>query len=857
MSTSYPITDMTGHLAWTHHGTVWATWRLQPLPYGRRPLEDKVKVKDLHKLLLRGLTGEALLLGMSVSLDPSVIVERQLEGVDLEQCPDWALEAEANLDRLSELALGERVYYLAVPLANQGSMRWHSTLDASLGKVRDQLQLPRTHPSASVVAQRLEQADRIQQVIPAPFNPTPATVAEQVWIAAHAQRRGMVDFAPPMAHDEVGQELLAPRSGVAIPEPILDEGAKSDLEDTKGRVNPLSRRVLKVTDPRAYDLGQGASYQCLMVLADTPPAGLVFPGSEILAPLDHWGMDVDWAIRLRANAREKAMQKNRRATRELNDQYSQRESIADSNAAFTTGQPELDLAGELLSEYQGTLSNDRLEVEVEHTVILAVGGDDAHHAQERADFIARELGQDAELSLERPVGAQEDLWWAMQPGIPASRVVRAYAQFATSDGLGMTVPLTNSAIGGSKGQTFALNLSGGRADVVHLDPSGYPRLNKSGSVCFYGELGAGKSFGMKTLSSAVVDLGGQLLIIDRSAEGEWAVFARALTASVIVHHKDPQWSMDPLRVIEDVEEATSAAQSFLTQLLDVSPQESAGKTLGAVLTGDYLAHHQLHSLREVMEHLAQGHCPMPEAIELGTHMRNYAVLGMGRLVFDDTLPPVDARSTVVWRTHGMEQPSADELANHHLYRSLRREKIFGRAYYHLLIATAKRWAFADRTRTTALICDEAHDITSNPENNKYLELFIREGRRADALLILGSHNPEADFGTETMRGLIPTRIALRQTDRALAKASVRTLGLDEDDPDFEAIVEALMTDTSPVRPDLGVDPERRGECFIRDAFGGIAFCKILGPARQDRAASLDTTPERRQHLAFPAGHSEG
>lgn len=832
----HPIVDMTQHLCWTSSGVVWATWRISPVPYGRRPVKEKRDVKRLHRTLWRSLTGEALALGVSVATDPVAVVEAQIEGVDLDDCPDWALEAEANLDRLEGLPLGERVFYLSVPLANPGTKRWSASWDASMGRLRDGLQLPRTHRSAQEIRFRIEQARRLQAGIPSAFDPRRVTVAEQVWLAAHAQRRGMLDIAPPAVGDDVTAALLTPKSGVAIPEPILDEGAKSDTAP-KARVNPVTSRVLKVLDPRAMDLGQPSSYQALLVMTDTPAGGMRFPGAEFLGHLDNWGVDVDWAVRLRLNAREKVQRANRKSVRELDDQRDQQDGQA------STGQHELDTAGNLLTEYQQKMAEDRLEVEVEHTVILAVPGGDAAEAQDNANQLAKHMADDADLRVERPVGTQEELWWAMQIGTPSTRLIRSYAQFATSDGFAMAVPFTTTKLGGRRGHPLCLNISSARPGIVHLDPGGYPVIGKSGSVAWVGELGAGKSVGMKTLAAGMVDTSGQLLAIDRSAEGEWATFAATITDSVIVDIKEPKYSMDPLRVL-DKDQGPVAAQSFLTQLLNTSPQEVRGITLGQVLTPQYLAQHDLMSMRQVMNHLAVD-CALEQATELAQHMDNYARLTWGRLIFDETLPPVDPHSpAVVWRTYGMEQPSERDLSEQHLYRSLRPEKIFGRAYYHLMVSCARRWAFADRSQVCVFACDEAHDIFSNPENVDELVFFVREGRRAKALLLVGSHDPDRDFGSETGRSLIPTRFVMRQTDLRLAQTSVRFLGISEEDPEFDSMVEELMQDTSPADPDLGVPEHRRGEAFLRDAFGGVGKVKVLAPARPDRAAAVHSTPPK-------------
>lgn len=845
-----PVTDVVGHLSWTDYGTVWATWRLNPLAYGRRPVKDKRAVRDLHRLLFRSLDGEALALGVAVALDPVAVVERQIAGMDLDQCPGLVAEAAANLDRLETLVLGERAYFLSVPMANHGRHLWEAKLRAAVGTVQDLAELPRAHPSPAQIKARQLQAAQIAALIPAPFKARPASAAEQVWLSAHAACRGMLDFPPP----EPGStdEGMFLRTGAAFPEPIFDEGAWSD-DDVAGLSsrlrNPLTRRVLKVADPRAAELGQPASYQCPLVIADTPVGGLAWPGSELLARLDDLTQDADWALRLKVNSRDKVMGANRKALRELNDQFDQRSDET------TLGRTDLDLAADLLSDYQSVFSADRLEVEVEHTIIVTVADVDSTGAMQRAESLATALGN-SDFKLERPVGALSDLWWASQIGAPTSRTVRSYAGFTTSGDLSALVPFTSTHLGGRKGHPWALNTSSARTSIIHLNPGGYPELDKSGSLAYVGENGAGKSTALKTLTGSIVDEGGQLLTIDKSNEGEWATFAASFTdtasAPVIVDPAALTWSMDPLRCL-GVDDGAPVLLSFCSQLLNLAAQEPDGVTLAHVLQPAYLRHHGISSAQAVMEHLegAVASLPaapdqgLPEGPVLGRRLRTYANTPMGRLVLDETLPPVDGTADViVWRTNGMEQPTTQEIATPHLFRALPPNKVFGRAYYRLITSTARRWAFADTSRVSALVCDEAYDIFSNPENALDLEHFVRQGRRPKALLAVGSHNPERDFGTETMRELIPTRVVMRHTSDALARASIAWLGVAEDDPEFEVMVEQLRFDTSPALPDVGVAPERRGECFVRDAFGGIGSAQILLPARPDRAAAVLSTPPK-------------
>ena len=48
-----------------------------------------------------------MLLGINSGLDPAVVVSKMLDGVDLEDCPDWVAECEATLDTLDHIGPDE------------------------------------------------------------------------------------------------------------------------------------------------------------------------------------------------------------------------------------------------------------------------------------------------------------------------------------------------------------------------------------------------------------------------------------------------------------------------------------------------------------------------------------------------------------------------------------------------------------------------------------------------------------------------------------------------------------------------------------------------------------------------------
>ena len=94
MSFRNPIQHLHSNLLWTRQGTVWAMWRLHPIPYGFGNEEEKQRVLLSHQHLFQALPGESMLLGFCADLDPATVVERMLEGLDLNACQTYLEEVE-------------------------------------------------------------------------------------------------------------------------------------------------------------------------------------------------------------------------------------------------------------------------------------------------------------------------------------------------------------------------------------------------------------------------------------------------------------------------------------------------------------------------------------------------------------------------------------------------------------------------------------------------------------------------------------------------------------------------------------------------------------------------------------------
>lgn len=837
-----PTQSIHGNLRWTRSGTVWADWILTGQPYGLRPTREKSMVRDLHTALVRGLPGESLLLGVRSGLAPAAVVERMVEGVDLDACPDWAAECAATLDSLDELGPGQRIYWLSVPLGSaKPSDQLVEPLRAAATDFGDMMGLPRQPVGDEEIERRLLQASRIAEHIPAPFYPRPATPAQMVWLHAHMLCRGLfVDTEIP-AVDIDRAAVVVPKLGSALNEPFLDEGGQTDLAKKTIGLESFTRRFLKVVDASTTQTTDTqASYQALMAVADTPDGGMVFPGAEVIGRVDESGLDVDWAIRLNVRASSAVAAANRKALRNLNEQFEQRDGEQ------LHGASELSKAAEGLAEYAALLAADKLEVEVQATMIFCVAAPTADLVRQQSQALGQ-FFSDSGYRLSMPLGTQEEMWWAMHPGVSGRKVVREFAQVTTSRAFSALVPFASVQLGDRRGTLLGLNIghgpmlgpntTSGATEVVLHDIEGFTDRHLSGSVAVAGELGAGKSYTLKKIAAGIIDRGGRVVVADRTSVGEYAQWARSLTDAVIVDTADSAVSMDPLRVFGPVEGAR-IAQSFLTQLLNVTPTSPEGVILSEALSPGYLAEHGITSLGALVPHMASGAVEDPGAREVARLMGVFARKDIGRVVFDPDLPTLDvAAKAVVFRTHKLELPDTDELHLEHLFRQMSLEKIFGRAAFALIAAFAKEVCFADPTEISGFVLDETHAVTISPEGERVLIEFIRDGRKPRAAVLMGSHDPLADFGSETLRGLVPTRILHRHPDKNLARNGLEWLGLDSAD---EGLLELVQKGTSPQVAGEGVLPWRRGEGLLRDASGNVGRIRVLPPFIAARAEAMLT-----------------
>jgi AAA domain-containing protein len=156
----------------------------------------------------------------------------------------------------------------------------------------------------------------------------------------------------------------------------------------------------------------------------------------------------------------------------------------------------------------------------EATVLLSLTASSLTELDDRADaLLDRYLPRDHRLS--RPVRGQAALLRATLPGAGARGAHGLVGpQRIEPDELAAAIPFGSREVGDGRGGLLGISLDGGTGTPVLFDPS---------SLAAVGNPGSGVSYLFKRLVWDTVALGGQVVVVDRTPDGEHAAFARAVS----------------------------------------------------------------------------------------------------------------------------------------------------------------------------------------------------------------------------------------------------------------------------------------------------------------------------------------
>ena len=579
---------------------------------------------------------------------------------------------------------------------------------------------------------------------------------------------------------------------------------------------PSHWRYLTVEHP-----DHGTGYQAFSCLAEIPAAWTFPYGSgEWLWHLDdQLPFPLDWAVRIERIDNQAARRRALRAKRNLVGQLA--EPGGDPAGPATT----LAAATDAVDDHRARLESNPALPALRATTIVAVAHRDLGELEHRIAILESAF-RAAEFNFYRPTGAQLACFTSMLPGAPLLPVVREYAQDLLPDGLASAMPFAGSGVGDPGGMLLGYSLDGLLPRPVFLDPAHGPRdLNRSGSLAAIGELGAGKSFLAKTLAHNTVAMGGQVVAIDRTEQGEYGRLAEVLvgTAQVVEISADATVGLDPFQVFDTDELRLRYGVGFITLLTATPPGSVAGTHCyrAAQHTLERAAQAgQPARLRDVVDDLEASDGP---GREVADKLRTLAEISHGRLVFGDPGPAVDLNGDYVcFHIPGLRLPRRGVSRDDQLP-----EELLGQAILYLVAAFSRRVLFRHSERFAALLLDEAHALTASAQGHALVMDLIRDGRKHFAAVWAFSQlatDLTAESGTEDVDTLLGYRIVFRQSP-GTATDALRFLGSDGRDDNNETITS------------LGT-----GECLMRDPAGRLGLVRIAAPDDPDVVNSFSTTP---------------
>lgn len=833
-TTRQPIRWIRDNIAVTRSGIPYGVWSLDGKPYGMATHQDKEAVRAAHQDLFQGLTGEYTVLGLVATTPPSEIIAKMLADLD-EPSKEWMAECDLTYDALIELPAGERAFFLVAPLTsltpNEFFDRFRRQAEAT---VTGALGLPFKPPSEDIYRSWKARAKAIQGKIPRAFKPKPAGVLALRWITHHLTSRGS-EASEAYSFKEIEDGTKWINAGACLPEPSLDEGNMEEIAHLKtAKAKLFNRRYLKVSR-----YGAEPSYQQFACLAMTPQAGYVFPGSEFINHAAGLAEDIDFALRIKAVPAEKAKENNAKAERNLKDQYEQRSG----DQGITSGNSDLDKNASTLKDYVSALNATDREVEVEASMVFVASGPTAEHAEtdmkELVDFYKSE-----EWLLDIPFGGQEHLFWDFWPTSTPSQLAAEYAQVTTGRDFSMGVPLTNDALGMRKGFRIGINITTGRHSTVLMDLAGLAENDVSGSFGMIGELGSGKSVGLKTVASHALDRGAQLVAVDHSDNQEWAALAHSLTTANVIDFLAPTQSLDPLRIWETVEERKRQTLSLITMMLGVGSEDESYVLIHNELDRLFGEEDGISNMRELQSHLASENVDKRDADvarRVSGQLGIFAKLDFAQAFFNPELPVVDfSYQATVFCTHGMELPSEQELYGSGGKTSMTLPKKMGRAAYAYLAEIGAHIMYEDDSQEVLFLVDEAHHMTASPEGAQTIKKALKTGRKHKSAVGLGTHSAD-ELGDPDLRALIPQRFVFRTGDKQMAIKNLEWL---DDTYATDEYVDMLTKNTAPMDTEGSVPMNRRGECFYRDPLNRIGKIKVEMPQHPDRRRTVLTSPPK-------------
>lgn len=820
-----PARHVRGHLLWTYQGSIWATWEVTPRTYQYLSHLEKKAFWQATTRALNRLPRHWMVLSLCAAIDPAAVIEDTLDGVDVDATPQLRDKTLAELDLLEGLELYERHYYLAcqLPLAGQG---WRPAAAATAANLQRLFGLTPPPPRVGDWQAAAAAAAKLEAAIGAHLPLRRLSESEQVWMMTRFPRRGLDEPLLAEYRDQPG--LPGPAAGIdpgrVLAGPCL--AAVNDqatyFEGGGGRsARELTSlpRFLRVQVPPLDGAGPDQVGHQTFVVQHGLPKEFRMPGSEWFSAAETVPFAVDWVVSGQSVPNTDAVRRNQTAKKHLVGQHEQWDGSE-------TGMPvELDQAHDGIEAEEAALAEDRSAPELEITALFSAWHEDRVECQRRGEVLTQLL-TDGEYQAVRPVGRQEECYWATWPGAELGGLHRAYRQWLMPADLAAFVPFAGAELGDPTGALFGFSLDGAVARPVLLDPTRGTRLahRRSGNICLLGDLGAGKSYAMKRLAEQTIDRGGRIIALDRTSRAEWSSWAAAVASHpAVVQLTGGGYCFDPLRVFTG-DARIRYATGYLTQLTGYEPRSLQGTLLKQAVKAVAAAGGRIHDVLGELDTASDDRA----AREVAERLRSVLDDDLAGIVFGDgQVPDLDEHDVVVFACPELNLPSREDQATEFGRRHLADEQIHSLALLYLITAVARHAAFDHVTRFTALAVDEGWVLDGNAEGQALYEALLRDGSKHHCGVWVSSQTVETF--PQQLLDLFSRWMVFRSAHRA-AERTLSALGIDAD-PWLPERFEQLDA----------------GQCLLSDLTRRVGLIQVCEPALEEHRWAVRTDYEAALH----------
>lgn len=610
----------------------------------------------------------------------------------------------------------------------------------------------------------------------------------------------------------------AARRGIG--EPDLDENWRPPaIQMQGGRFEPKSELArftndLPVPEARGVyvDTEAGRSYQAMLALGALPQKTLFPGGAELLfkpleAVKDPW--DVIEYVQWIPNENMQKLLRNRVKDADV---------AAGEDQGLSWLPEQLRIEARDAEEYYAT---EPYPPGLRHTAFFAGGAPSPEEREARVDRLRKRYGS---VRLERPLGLQEELYYAHFPQ-PSGAPVKDYADIITLEQFGALMPHGTHAAGSKKGWHFGRTLAGG-GRPVRQDITEASFTDDAPSWLLCGALGRGKTFTAQ-LVVLLSALRGSL-VVDTDPKGdhrleELAELKDRVQVIELSGEEQNRGLLDPLSVAPSMmrEDLTSA---YLTELLGDPPMEyrtQIRKAVKAILFGNGKA----PSCLRVVDMLVRS--PHEDARRAGEALEVWADSGLGRLGFGDGERAVMGaqRQVTTIRAAGITMPQASTPRSS--YDDSERLAV---ATMKLVTGFAMRLVMDDRKTHKVhklMHFDEAHFLLDTNDGLRLLARLNTMGRSEFVSLLLSTQL--LSHVDEQIEGLIGTRVLFGQKTEAQARKVLPIMGLDPEDDKLVKMLTGF----------------RKGECLYRGIDDRVTAMRV-DPVFPHLLELLGTTVKRQE-----------